>query len=110
MMPDMRQSARTAGARTVSWHNGAGAERAQIGAMPDDAALVQAERGASDAMVHSLLDRLLGKIGAPSSEKRIVRDAIFSQRAGEGLDRTTSERNRQITRRTLRNCAKVVAG
>lgn len=105
MVLDQRQSARSAGVRTVSMIGPDGRERAEAAALPDGEALVMVERGASDAMVRALIQKLLAQIGSPREERELVLETLFAENPPAGLDRKASEQRRQIVRRTFRNCA-----
>ncbi|WP_394730202.1 sigma factor [Altererythrobacter sp. GH1-8] len=108
MRLDQRRSARSAGITTVRLE-ALGEERGHAFEICDDRALDRVEAGASNAMSLSMLDELLEAIHAPEHERCIIRDQLLD-RDPRACDRTyTSEQRRQITRRTYRNCAKVVA-
>lgn len=107
VMLDQRQSARSAGVHTVSWFTADGRERTDLAARADEAALPAAERGASDAMARGLLERLLDGIASPSNERALVKTHLFGEPDRGRIDRKERERQRQILRRTLRNCAKM---
>lgn len=108
MRPDQRQSARTVAATTVSLNDLGG----QVGdhrvfEIVDEAALSETERGASDSMAKALVDRMLDQLQSPSHERVIVCAHLFGSITEHGAcDRCTREQNRQVVRRTLRNCAK----
>lgn len=131
MRLDERQSARSAGAVTLSLDAlGHQCDTASDAAEPfqiiDDTALPRTESAASHSMTEQLLDRLLDRVGAPATERRLMREHVFA-----GLDEAlpergrsmalsasrngptapqcpkTKEQRRQIIRRLARNCAKV---
>ena len=108
MMLDQRQSARTAGVRTVAWHNKEGTERAEVLALAESGAHQAAERGASDFMARATIDRLLDGIDSPTHERALVLEHLFGEGRARTTDRKTREQHRQIVRRTFRNGAKVV--
>ncbi|NVE95465.1 hypothetical protein [Altererythrobacter lutimaris] len=105
---DQRRSARSAGITTVQLE-----ALSDDGAKPfepvDDSALLRTEAGASQAMVLQLMDGLLDELHAPEQERWIIHDQLLDREPrGLTLD-YTSEQRRQITRRTYRNCMKVLA-
>ena len=109
MMLDQRQSARSAGMRTISMIGPNGRERAEVAALEDNQAQLSAESGASDAMVRSLIERLMAQINSPREERALVLETLFARDPPDGLDRKASEQRRQIVRRTFRNCGKIAA-
>ena len=68
-----------------------------IGGMSDAA-------NALTGTLHGLLDRLQ----SPEHERVIVMEQLFDREPQPRTEGYTSEQRRQITRRTFRNCAKVV--
>ncbi|MEO1488044.1 MAG: hypothetical protein AAFR88_01230 [Pseudomonadota bacterium] len=107
---DQRRSAISAGITTVSLDGHAPhSEGAQVYEIADESALGHIERAASDAMVETMLDKLLDQLEAPPHERAIVREHVFGQRrAAPKTNRAIAEQRRQIVRRTMRNCAKVI--
>lgn len=106
---DQRRSARSAGITTVRLET-LSDDPAHPFEIADDRALSRLEAQASEAMAVQVLDRLLDDIHSPAHERVIVHDHVLDREPrGAALD-YTSEQRRQITRRTYRNCAKVVAG
>ena len=117
---DQRRSAVSAGISTVSLDGlnaaaGTSDEPFYAFEPPDEAALTQAEHAASNHMARSALDRMLDRLGAPDHERMIVQQYVLDNRERAVSDATrasrqSAEQRRQIVRRTLRNCAKVMAG
>lgn len=106
---DQRRSAVSAGAVTVSLE----ALTEDAGApleIADEAALDQTERGASDLLTRSVMQRLLDRLCAPEHERAILLAYLFdtAPRSAQAVSHT-SEQRRQIVRRTMRNCAKIAA-
>lgn len=111
MRLDQRASARNAGVSTVSLDaiNAAG-DHGPVFEVMDDTSLPRAERGASDTMALSLMNRLLDRLDAPAEEREIVLDHLLDRECrSEAKLRRTSEQRRQVMRRTYRNCVKVIA-
>lgn len=111
MRLDQRQSARSAGVRTVSLDalqlsDDAGRTTFEI---VDERALDRAECLASDHMAATLLTSLLDRIGSPVEERALVTRQVFAAEGATAADRKTREQHRQIARRTFRNCAKLLA-
>ncbi len=106
---DQRRSARTAGVTTVRLET-LGNEGMQPLEIVDDLALMKTEAGASHTMVLRMLDTLLDELHAPEHERRIVHDHMLDREPQVCANGFTAEQRRQITRRTYRNCAKLVAG
>jgi len=76
----------------------------------DTNALSRVESGASDRMAWSLLTQLLDQLNAPGDERAILRNHLFDHDAGpHASSERTPEQRRQVVRRTMRNCAKVLA-
>ena len=114
MRLDQRRSARTAGIRTVSLEDlRARVEDRLEGSVfeiVDDAAVDRIERGASDSMTRQLAERLMTKLESPKHEREIFLAHVFdSDSLVSGAMRKTPEQRRQIVRRTVRNCATVLA-
>ncbi len=111
MRLDQRQSARSAGIRTVSI-DALGA-REDDGASPyemvDEVALCRVEGRASDHMTRRLLISLLDRLDAPEHERAIVAERIFREDKHPSRNRKLREQHRQVARRTFRNCAKLLA-
>ncbi len=120
MRLDQRRSAKSAGVTTVSLDglaDSATGLQDPVGTfeLVDETALRQAERAASDHMAAASLERMLNRLGTPISERAIVEEYVL----GDGTTRDinvqlkapqTTEQRRQIVRRTLRNCEKMMAG
>ncbi len=108
---DQRQSARSAGVRTVSIEALVRRTIDEPGTFEivDERALANVERDASDCMTNKALSSLLDRLEAPDHERVIVSDRIFGDRFSYVNDRKTREQHRQIVRRTFRNCAKLLA-
>ena len=110
---DHRRSARSAGIRTVSLESLRarvnGRHEESVFQVVDESALSRTERAASDSLTRAMMDHLLDRLDAPEHERAIVYDHLF-ERAAPKDDPHTAEQRRQIVRRTMRNCAKVVAG
>lgn len=111
MRLDQRASARNAGMKTVSLDSlNVGTDGFAVFEIIDEAALPRIERAASDRLATTLMDRLLDQLDAPEGERAILYDHLFDREpATEAQTGRTSEQRRQIVRRTLRNCAKVMA-
>ncbi|ALE17908.1 hypothetical protein AMC99_02635 [Altererythrobacter epoxidivorans] len=111
MRLDQRRSARNAGITTVSLEARIAAAEARGTSLQivDAQAQESVERAASDRMARDWLDRMLDGIASPAAERRIIRRAIFDEAGAPRIDRATAERHRQITRRTFRNCARLLA-
>lgn len=111
MRLDQRQSARSAGVRTVSMEalTQRAADDATIFEIVDETALSRSERVVSDHMAGELLRALLDRLGAPGHERAIVTQRIFADDPPAAPDRKTREQHRQIMRRVFRNCAKLLA-
>lgn len=112
MRLDQRRSAISAGVRTISIEDLA--TRDEIGGwrvfdIVDEAALPRVERRASDYAAGRLIGSLLDRLDAPHEERVIVVESIFEPERDGPADRRTRERHRQITRRTFRNCARLLA-
>ncbi len=106
---DQRRSAQSAGVTTVRLEMLRDGEL-QSQEIVDERALEHAEAEASATMALRLLDGLLDEISAPDHERLIVLDHVLEREPHGPALNYTSEQRRQITRRTYRNCAKVVAG
>ncbi|XUU61336.1 hypothetical protein ACRAQ6_03420 [Erythrobacter sp. HA6-11] len=105
---DQRRSARSAGITTVQLES-LGDDGAQPFEPVDDGALPRTEAGASQAMVLQVMDGLLDELHAPEQERWIIQDQLLDREPRPGVKSYTAEQRRQITRRTYRNCAKVIA-
>jgi len=111
MRLDQRRSAVAAGISTVSLEElGVTDSEAGVFEVIDDDALRRVESAASDRMAWSVLSQALDQLGAPREERAIVRDYLFerSVTARKEIERTP-EQCRQVVRRNMRNCAKVLA-
>lgn len=108
---DQRRSARTSGVSTVPLDAlGDGVNEHPVYEIVDEAALSRTERGASDCMALTLIDRLLEQLQTPDHERSIVQSHILDHQGDlVGGSERTREQRRQIVRRTMRNCAKVLA-
>ncbi|MEM6908431.1 MAG: sigma factor [Pseudomonadota bacterium] len=111
MRLDQRRSARSAGISTVSLDAlQTGSSDSAVFEIVDDAAWELTERGASDATAVQLLANVLERLDAPQHERAIVFDHVLGREPCEAAGQAhTSEQRRQIVRRTMRNCAKMVA-
>ncbi len=107
MRLDQRRSAVNAGASTVSLDALTISDTATPFEVVDETAHARTERGASDNMVHAMMDDLLDRLGSPDDERIIIYDMLFD-REPSAKERTPEQR-RQIVRRTWRNCIKVLA-
>lgn len=105
---DQRRSARSAGITTVRLETLTDGDRIPVQVV-DDNALEQTEAGASKAMALDLLGALLDELHSPEHERIIILAQLFDEDPGPRASAYTSEQRRQITRRTYRNCAKVLA-
>ena len=108
---DQRQSARSAGARTVSLeaitHDDG--DKSEVMQIVDEHALALTERKSSDVLAMRYLGKLMERAGAPAQERPIVLEALFERDGGAMRYGKTREQRRQIVRRNFRNCAKVFA-
>lgn len=106
---DQRRSAVSAGAATVSLE-ALTDDAARPFEIADEVALDRTERGASDLLTRSVMQRLLDRLSAPEHERAILLAYLFdtAPRAAQAASRTAEQR-RQIVRRTMRNCAKIAA-
>ncbi len=112
MRLDQRRSAVAAGISTVSLEAlSVKDEDVHAFEIVDEGALPRVESAASDCMTWSLLTQLLDQLEAPWHERAVLHDHLFdTYRAPKAESERTPEQRRQIVRRTLRNCAKAVAG
>lgn len=110
MRLDQRRSAVAAGANTVSLEAlRSTGDDARTFEIVDDSAMQRAEGGASDLMAWSLIKRLMDQLDSPPDERLIVRQHIFDCEPDARVTAGgTREQRRQIVRRTMRNCAKVL--
>ncbi len=111
MRLDQRRSAVAAGISTVSLEAlSVKDEDIRPFEIVDDTALPRVESAASDGMAWSLMMRLLDQLEAPRHERAILHNHLFdTPRTAMPNGERTPEQCRQVVRRTLRNCAKVVA-
>lgn len=111
MRLDQRQSARSAQMRTVSLDalTGTDSEVQETLQIVDHDALWRTERKASDRMTIRCVRRLLDRSGTPPKEHPIVLDHVFDRNGEEMRHERSSEQRRQVARRALRNCAKILA-
>ena len=104
---DQRRSARSAGIRTVQIEALSDDQQHPF-EICDDESIARTEAGASEAMALHLLEGLLDELNSPDHERAIIKDQLLDREPrARSLD-YTSEQRRQITRRTWRNCMKVV--
>ena len=99
---DQRQGARKAGVRFVS------ADCREVWEVVDEAGLAHTEAGASTGMARQLLQRLLSRSGQPADERCLVVSHVLGKAVPAGFRACTPEQRRQIIRRNLRHCARVV--
>ncbi len=110
MRLDQRRSAVNAGASTVSLDALTVPDSATPFEVVDETAHARTERGASDTMVHAMMENLLDRLSSPEEERIIMYDMLFDRESStEARSERTPEQRRQIVRRTWRNCIKVLA-
>lgn len=103
---DQRRSALAAGIVTVALDQANGPE-APIYRIADDSALPQTESAASEAMAAAVLTRLLDRIRASEETRAILADSLWDRDRPDPA--RTPEQRRQVVRRTLRHCIRVLA-
>ncbi|MEM7665479.1 MAG: hypothetical protein AAF250_06440 [Pseudomonadota bacterium] len=108
---DQRVSARNAGVSTVSLDAiSAAGEDSLVFEVADDTSLPRTERGASDTMALSLMSRLLDRLDSPAEERIVMQEHLLGIKAMPAEPaHLTSEQRRQVVRRTMRNCIKLLA-
>ncbi|MEP3052172.1 MAG: sigma factor [Erythrobacter sp.] len=107
---DQRRSARSAGMVTVSLEALGGMEDGTPFEIIDNDAFARTEQGANENMVHTMMDQLLDRLGAPEDERAIMYDTLYDRDPGADANQErSSEQRRQVVRRTWRNCIKVMA-
>lgn len=104
MRPEQRQGARNAGVRMVSTEApGSGAWE-----VVDEDAVARVQSGAREALAIRSLEGLLENSGQSESERELVVAHVFDRPRPPDFARHSSEQCRQIVRRNLRHCARVV--
>ena len=104
---DQRRSACSAGMRTVQIEALSDDQQHPFEICDDDS-IARTEAGASEVMALHLLEGLLDELDSPQHERAIIMDQLLDRDPRTRSLDYTSEQRRQITRRTYRNCAKVV--
>ncbi|MEL6528876.1 MAG: sigma factor [Pseudomonadota bacterium] len=110
MRLDQRRSAVSAGISTVSLDslNMAG-DDVGVFEIVDDNAQSCVESAASDRMAWACMSYLMDELDAPPNERAILYRYMFDQECVADSEDKTPEQRRQVVRRTMRNCAKLLA-